>query len=177
MITVKRTSTSSRSCTTEHGAGTKMRARRDIPQRLWKSILASVPIACVDLIVYRKVGRKTRVLLGYRKIYPYGDCWALPGGRIIKKECLRDTANRQLEEIGISPTGNYRLIGVYPVNFRRRSDITICLCTRVSKDQEPQPTRELVRYAWRSLGDLPSRIGSNYGEMLRDFKHCHYSVR
>jgi ADP-ribose pyrophosphatase YjhB (NUDIX family) len=29
-------------------------------------------------------GRETRVLLGFRKIYPYDGRWALPGGRIIK---------------------------------------------------------------------------------------------
>jgi len=81
------------------------------------------------------------------------------------------------DPIGLRPTGNYRLVGVYPVNFKRRSDITICLSTQVHPQQEPEPTRELVRYAWRCLNDLPARVGSNYRAMLRDFRDGHYSVR
>ena len=154
-----------------------MKVRKGIPQELWKRILASMPIACVDVIVCKKVKRGTRVLLGYRKIYPYGDLWALPGGRIIKRESLRDTANRQLREIGLRPTGEYRLVGVYPVNFKDRSDITICLSAHLTTSQEPRPTRELVKYTWRRLGDLPSRLGSNYRRMLRDFKDHRYKVR
>jgi ADP-ribose pyrophosphatase YjhB (NUDIX family) len=156
---------------------TNLRRRKNIPERLWKRILASISVPCVDLIIYNGAKRETRVLLGYRKIYPYNDRWALPGGRIIKNESLRETANRQLEEIGLRPTGNYRLVGVYPVNFKRRSDITICLSTRLPSQQEPRPTRELSRYAWRGLNDLPSRVGSNYRRMLRDFKDGHYIVR
>jgi len=148
-----------------------------IPKRLWESILASIPIACVDVIVYKRANGQTRVLLGYRKIPPYNDCWAVPGGRIVKRESLRDTANRQLEEIGLRPTGKYGLVGVYPVNFKQRSDITISLSTRLPSRQEPRPTRELTRYAWHRLHDLPSRLGSNYRAMLTDFRDGHYTVR
>ena len=156
---------------------TNLRRRKRIPERLWKRILASIPVPCVDLIIYNRAKRETRVLLGYRKIYPYNDRWALPGGRIIKNESLRETANRQMREIDLDGTGNYRLVGVYPVNFKRRSDITICLSTRLHSEQEPRPTRELVRYAWRRLDNLPSRVGSNYRAMLRDFSTGHYRVR
>ena len=154
-----------------------MKGRKAIPPKLWKKILASIPIACVDVIVYRTVNRKRLVLLGYRMIPPYHDCWALPGGRMIKGESLRDTVNRQLQEIGLRPTGNYNLVGVYPVNFKHRSDITISLSTQLRSREEPRPTKELVRYAWRPLGHLPVRIGSNYKAMLRDFKDRHYTVR
>jgi ADP-ribose pyrophosphatase YjhB (NUDIX family) len=146
------------------------RMGRTIPERLWKSILVNMPIACVDVIVHRRIKHQTRVLLGYRKIYPYRNRWALPGGRIIKRETLCDTANRQLEEIGLRPTGKYRLVGVYPVNFKHRSDISICLSSYLPTPQEPQATRELSRYAWSPLNSLPPRLGSNYKAMLRDFK-------
>jgi len=154
-----------------------VKSRKAIPQKQWKSILANIPIACVDLIVYVRIKRGTRVLLGYRKIYPYGNCWALPGGRIMKNESLRETANRQLQEIGLTPAREYRLVGVYPVNFRGRSDITICVSTRLLSPQEPRPTKEMARYVWRRLGNLPSRLGSNYRRMLIDFKDGHYRVR
>lgn len=153
------------------------KGRKDIPERLWKRVLANMPIPCVDIIVQSTFNRPTRVLLGYRKIYPYNDCWALPGGRIVKGESLRDTANRQIREIGLRPTGDYKLVGVYPINFKHRSDVSVCLSTRLDSRQEPQPTKELVRYTWRRLNDLPARLGSNYRIMLKDFKDGHCSVR
>jgi ADP-ribose pyrophosphatase YjhB (NUDIX family) len=136
-----------------------------------------MPIACVDVIVYKRARRKTYVLLAYRKIRPYGDRWALPGGRIIKKESLHDTADRQLEEIGLRRTSRYKLVGVYPVNFKHRSDISICLSTLLISPQEPRPTRELTRYAWRAPDELPRRLGSNYRAMLRGFKNGRFRVR
>jgi ADP-ribose pyrophosphatase YjhB (NUDIX family) len=148
-----------------------------LPKKLWMSVLTSVPIACVDIIVHRKIKGKTCALLGYRKIYPYENRWALPGGRIIKNESLRDSANPQLAEIGLQPTGKYRLVGVYPVDFKRRSDISICLSTHMPSKQEPRPTKELVRYVWQPFHDLPSTLGSNYRRMLRDFKAGRYGVR
>lgn len=155
---------------------TALRREKSISNELWKSILQSMPIACVDLIIHRTVKREIRVLLGFRKIYPYNDRWALPGGRIIKGESPRQTADRQLDEIGLRPTGDYMLVGVYSTNFRHRSDISICLSTCLPSPQELQQTKELVRYVWRSLDDLPSRLGSSYRKMLRDFKNRSYTV-
>ena len=155
----------------------RVKERKDIPERLWKRVLANMSIPCVDIIVHTTFKHRTRVLLGYRKIYPYKDYWALPGGRIVKGESLRDTVDRQMREIGLRPTGDYRLVGVYPVNFKRRSDVSICLSTRLVPPQEPRPTKELVRYTWRRLNDLPARLGPNYRRMLKDFKDGHYSVR
>lgn len=154
----------------------RVKRRKDIPDSLWKRILASTPIPCVDIIIHKRFNDDVRVLLGYRKIYPYNDCWALPGGRIIKGESLRDTADRQMTEIGLRPSSDYDLVGVYPVNFSRRSDVSICLSTRAAFRQEPRPTKELARYTWRQLNDLPTRLGSNYRRMLKDFKDNHYQV-
>lgn len=99
-----------------------------------------------------------------------------PAGESSRKNHF-DTANRQLEEIGLRPTGNYRLVGVYPVNFKHRSDISICVCTCRPPPQEPQATRELSRYAWLLLNNLPPRLGSNYRTMLRDFKYRRLGAR
>jgi hypothetical protein len=172
--------------------GTNLKRQKDIPEKTWKNILANMPIACVDIIAHRIDGRETRVLLGFRKIYPYEDRWALPGGRIIKGESLRAAANRHLKEIGPHPSGEYRLVGVYPINFRRRSDISICLSTRLSRfpklweitistrllsRQKSRTTTQLARHAWRPLGNLPTSLGSNYKRMLKDFERDRYTVR
>ena len=165
-----------RQCVVRMNRTGRVEGRKDIPDSLWKRILASIPIPCVDIIIHRGFNDDVRVLLGYRKIYPYNDCWALPGGRIIKGESLRDTADRQMTEIGLRPSSDYDLVGVYPVNFSRRSDVSICLSTCVTSRQEPRPTKELARYAWRQFNDLPMHLGSNYRRMLNDFKDNHYQV-
>ena len=154
-----------------------MSAKKNIPEKLWRSILASMPIPCVDVIVHANVLRETCVLLGYRKIYPYNDVWALPGGRIVKNESLRATANHQMLEIGIRPEGSYELVGVYPVNFKRRSDISICLSTRLRSPREPRPTKEMAKYMWAPIDDLPRNLGSNYRTMLNDFRLGRRTVR
>ena len=112
-----------------------MKRRKDIPEGLWKSIVANIPMACVDVIIHGRVQRETQVLLGFRKIYPYGNCWALPGGRIIRNESLREAGNRQLEEINIRPTGEFKLVGVYPVNFKHTSGITVSPSTQLRKSR------------------------------------------
>jgi ADP-ribose pyrophosphatase YjhB (NUDIX family) len=165
-----------RRCVVRMNRTGRVKGRKDISDSLWKRILASIPIPCVDIIIHRGFNDGVRVLLGYRKIYPYNDCWALPGGRIIKRESLRDTADRQMTEIGLRPSSDYDLVGVYPVNFRRRSDVSICLSTCMTSWQEPQPTKELARYSWRQFNDLPMHLGSNYRRMLNDFKDNHYQV-
>jgi ADP-ribose pyrophosphatase YjhB (NUDIX family) len=154
----------------------RAKQRKHIPETLWKRVLASIPIPCVDIIVHTTVKHRVCVLLGYRKIYPYRNYWALPGGRIIKRESLREAADRQIKEIGLRPTRDYRLVGVYPINFKRRSDVSICLSMRLVPRREARPTRELVSYMWRELNDLPARLGANYGRMLGDFKDKHYAV-
>jgi ADP-ribose pyrophosphatase YjhB (NUDIX family) len=156
---------------------TSLKRRKDIPDRLWRNILTSIPIVCIDLIVHHIGKAGKRVLLGYRTIPPYDECWALPGGRVIKGESLCETADRQLKEIGLRSDGRYRLIGVYPVNFKHRSDISICLSTGISSREEPHPTEELSRFLWCQLGDLPERLGGNYRKMLADFKRGRYEVQ
>ena len=150
---------------------------KTISEELWNRIMSSMPIPCVDIIVYATVKHRKCVLLGYRKICPHKGRWALPGGRIIKNESIRETANRQLNEISLDPTGRCRLVGVYPVNSERRSDISICLSTRLAAPQEPRRTMELSRFIWQPLSDLSAGLGSNYRAMLRDFASGRHKIR
>jgi ADP-ribose pyrophosphatase YjhB (NUDIX family) len=47
-----------------------------LPTRVWRLMMRSMPIPCVDAIVERDA----KILIGFRAIEPYRNVWALPGG-------------------------------------------------------------------------------------------------
>ena len=69
-----------------------------IPWTLYKRIIGSVPIACVDIAIVARGA----VLLVRRKDAPArGEFW-LPGGRVLKGEMMKDAAIRKAqEEVGV----------------------------------------------------------------------------
>jgi 8-oxo-dGTP diphosphatase len=136
-----------------------------LPEREWKAILRSIPIPCVDIIIEKDA----KVLLGFRRIRPYRNVWALPGGRIRKHEYPHDAVERNLREIGVSAKPE-RFVGVFPVKFPRdpekRYDITLCYRCRW-RSGKPTSTSELVRLRWFSSRRLPQRTGANYRRMIQ----------
>ncbi len=56
------------------------------------------PAVTVDMIVFTIKEDKLLVLLVKRKIEPFKDMWAIPGGFVKTKESLEDAAKRELEE-------------------------------------------------------------------------------
>lgn len=71
-----------------------MKASSYIEDGLYKRILESVPIACVDVAIVAAGA----VLLIRRKDHPAKGQWWLPGGRVYKGEMLKDAARRKAEE-------------------------------------------------------------------------------
>jgi colanic acid biosynthesis protein WcaH len=67
---------------------------RFIPDTLYHQILENVPIACVDIAVVARGA----VLLVKRKDPPAKGQWWLPGGRVLKGEMMRETAQRKARE-------------------------------------------------------------------------------
>ena len=68
-----------------------------IRDELYKEIVKSVPISCVDVIIQYK----GKFLLGRRTREPGKGQWFFPGGRIIKGEKLEEAAKRKImEELG-----------------------------------------------------------------------------
>lgn len=65
---------------------------------LYRQILESMPIACVDVAIVAA----GKVLLVRRKDDPAQGQWWVPGGRVRKGETLKEAARRKaLEEVGI----------------------------------------------------------------------------
>lgn len=131
-----------------------------LSERLWSQVKASVPIACVDVIVSDSRGA---ILLGWRVIHPYVNVWALPGGRINLREDICTAARRNLTAQGIHAK-DFFLVGVFPISFPSRFDISICIAARhFSGSAKPDGT-EFKRIGW--FKNLPPQTGQNYRKMI-----------
>jgi len=71
------------------------------------------------------------VLYGYRLIDPYARKWSLIGGRFLYGESLMERARRIAGEYGMGFRDLY-LVGVFPVKFNARSDVSIAVATSES---------------------------------------------
>jgi len=65
-----------------------------IDEKLYKKIIKSVPILCVDLIIYFD----NKYLLVKRSQNPLKNEWWVPGGRVLIGEKIEDAARRKLNE-------------------------------------------------------------------------------
>jgi len=88
---------------------------------------------------------------------------------MIRGESFEETAKRHCRKSGIV-VDSPRFLGVYPVRFPSRHDITICMIARW-KSGTPAATPELSRYRWFKHSEFRNirPIGNNYRKMLRDW--------
>ncbi len=84
-----------------------------IPPKLYKKIVESVPIVCVDVILKYK----DTYLLVKRANEPLKDKWWLVGGRALKGEKTKMTAIRKVrEEVGLR-VSNLKISGIYEDSY------------------------------------------------------------
>lgn len=133
-----------------------------LQQNCWREVLRKMPIPCVDVIVHRD----QEFLMGWRSIPPYKNVWALIGGRILRGESLKATVIRHCLKSGLKVSGVQKL-GVFPVMFRSRQDITISFAAEL-RSGTPKPTNEMARYRWYKKNQIGRimPIGGNYKKML-----------
>jgi len=132
-----------------------------MPEALWKQVKRHIPIPCVDIILQNPSGE---ILLGWRRILPYRNVWALPGGRLFRGEDLQTAARRILSEYSISANHLY-FVGVFPIRFPSRSDVSICVASRHPSGEAEPDGMEFSRFHWTRK--LPSRLGANYRRMIQ----------
>lgn len=86
-----------------------------IPSKLYKQIVKSVIILCVDVVVEYK----GKFLLIKRKDEPLKGWWWVLGGRAYRGEKTLDAAKRKVQqEIGLKGS-NFRYIGVYEDYYKK----------------------------------------------------------
>ena len=85
-----------------------------IPDEEYKMMLEKLAIPCVDIVIENSEGK---VLMIKRSNEPAKGQWWLPGGRIFKKETIRDAAIRKIhEEVGLE-LSDVIIIGAYETIF------------------------------------------------------------
>jgi ADP-ribose pyrophosphatase YjhB (NUDIX family) len=131
-----------------------------ISPSLWKRIVEVLPLACVDVLLQRD---DSSILYGWRLINPYNDVWALPGGRVWRGESIKQCARRIAKEYGLRFQA-LCLIGVFPIKFPRRSDISIAVAALQISGEPEVDGFEFSRFAWMKAP--PQRLGANYKRMV-----------
>ena len=92
-----------------------MKETYPIPAPLYKKIIATMPIPCVDVVLVH--GKK--FLLGLRKNKPAQAQWWFPGGRVQKGERLRHAAKRHvMMEVGARGVKIGEVLGAGETIFR-----------------------------------------------------------
>ena len=133
---------------------------RWIPESLWRKIISSVPLGCID-VVFQRADRS--ILYGFRIILPYKNVWALPGGRILYRENLVGAARRIGNEYGLG-FDELCLIGVFPVVMGIRSDLTIAVAALGVTGEPHADGKEFSRLTWEIT--MPHNLGRNYQRIL-----------
>jgi colanic acid biosynthesis protein WcaH len=125
-------------------------ANRRIPDDLYREILRSMPIACVDVVIPSVAG----VLLVKRKNEPAKGQWWIPGGRVWKGEPLATCAERHAkEEVGLDAKFQ-RILHVEetifdtgPWNVAVHS-INVCILLSMMENQSPVIDGDHSSWRW-----------------------------
>lgn len=84
-----------------------------IPTKLYKQIVESMPLLCVDVILTIN----GQFILVQRANEPLKGEWWVVGGRVLKNETLLECAERKVrEEIGLLPM-NLEMVGIYEDSY------------------------------------------------------------
>jgi len=102
--------------------------------------------------------------------HTYQRHWYLPGGKVERGETLEQAARREAnEELGAT-LGTLRLFGVYTNFYEGRSDhVVVFLCDDLTLTGETD--REIERFAWFSLGQLPEGVSPGSRHRIAEYAH------
>jgi 8-oxo-dGTP diphosphatase len=123
--------------------------------------------------------QKLRVLLIKRKIDPFKDCWAIPGGHLDEGESLEQAAYRELmEETSLTPE---ELGGVTLRQFKAYGDpgrdpryrmVSIVFCAIVQHNEKLMSAvhaqDDAKEAAWFPLQHLPKNLAFDHKKILND---------
>lgn len=127
------------------------------------------PSVTVDVIIFTIQNNQLHTLLIQRKVWPFENHWALPGGFVKMAESLEDAAKRELrEEAGIE---NVYLEQLYtfgePARDPRTRVITVAYFALIpSKNVVLAPATDAADAQWFPIQDLPS-LAFDHGEIIQ----------
>jgi 8-oxo-dGTP diphosphatase len=127
------------------------------------------PSVTVDVIIFTIQDTQLHILLIRRKVWPFENDWALPGGFVKMKESLEEAAKRELlEEAGIE---NVYLEQLYtfgePARDPRTRVITVAYFALIpSPNLTLTATTDASEAKWFSINDLPN-LAFDHGEIIK----------
>jgi 8-oxo-dGTP diphosphatase len=128
------------------------------------------PSVTVDIVLFRRVGEKSEVLLIQRKHDPFKGFWCFPGGFVDRDEALDDAATRELEEeTGLSGIDLTQL-GAFgePGRDPRGHTISIAFIGRCdASTPDPVGSDDAADARWWDVSALPE-LGFDHDKMLRE---------
>jgi 8-oxo-dGTP diphosphatase len=116
-------------------------------------------LVTTDIVIFTIRENKLEVLLVKRKIPPFKDNWALPGGFVRIKESLEETAKRELEEeTGIKNVYLEQLFSFGdPKRDPRGRVITVAYMALVNSENiKLKATTDVSDAQWFSVNKIPS---------------------
>jgi ADP-ribose pyrophosphatase YjhB (NUDIX family) len=150
-----------------------------IPNELYKSIEASVPIVCVDVLLSPYDNPK-QIGLIHRTTYDDGFGWCLIGGRVLRDESLADAVDRHvLATLGDSirvvrssmhlgaVIEYFSKPGLGDFHDPRKHAVALTYAAKCEFHGEPEVHGEAIDFRWFSIDDLPDiDFGFGQGEAV-----------
>ena len=117
------------------------------------------PSVTVDIVIFTVMDKDLKVLLIKRKLPPFKDSWAIPGGFVKIDESLEDAALRELyEETNVSDVYLEQLYTFGEVERDPRMRvITVSYFALISSDRlELKASTDAIDVRWFSTKELPA---------------------
>ena len=139
----------------------------------------SVPVLCVDVLVWRDGDAGRQVCLIHRDVPQGGRTWCLVGGRVRLDEPLADAVRREVRSaLGV----DVRDVAPHPhvvAEYERDPGSvlhdprqhSVALTWAVRLDAEPTPGGEALDARWFAADDLPP-MGFGQAAVVRDVLHA-----
>lgn len=121
----------------------------------------------VDIVIFTIQASVLKVLLVKRRIPPFKEQFALPGGFVLKNEDLDQAALRELrEETGVSNVYLEQLYSFgHPERDPRERVISVAYYALVSADRQLQAGSDAAEAHWFPVAGLP-QLGFDHAEIL-----------
>lgn len=131
-----------------------------IETNLYKKIIKSVPIVCVDIIIKNS---RNKFLLVKRKNNPLKGEWWVVGGRIQHLEKAKEAAKRKIKQEINLRINNLLFEGIYEDNFENNSfeekpyhTISLVFSCKINDESEIILDKQSSEWIWAE--ELPNRL-------------------
>lgn len=135
----------------------------------WKMYYDKIGVT-VDIFIFTIKNDDLQVLLVKRKMAPYKDQWAIPGGFVRKEESLKDAARRELEEeTGLKEVYLEQLYTFgKPKRDPRGRIVTVAYYALISANKQikPIPRTDVYEADWHSTYNLPKKLAFDHDHIL-----------